>query len=301
VKTLAILAAASVALALVSCSETPSPGRPAAERTSVKPAPAPPPAAPVETRPAAEKPAPVAVAEKAPPPPPAPPPVKKENAPPAPRPVEAVTAAPSPVHPDTRGWDDLFAADLGNATFPKGVWRLEDGVLTASQDRGIWTKKVYDNFVLDLEFKTAPGTNSGVIVYCSNVKRWIPNSIEIQIADDHSKKWSSKSKTWQCGAIFGRLAAKKSVVKKPGEWNRYTITCRDHMITVALNGEMVTEMDMRLWTDRRKNPDGSSIPGWLSKPAANLPTRGHIGLQGKHAGAPIFFRNLKIRELPKTE
>ena len=46
------------------------------------------------------------------------------------------------------------------------------------------------------------------------------------------------------------------------------------------------------------NPDGSPIPGWLSIPVAKLPTKGHIGFQGKHAGAPIAFRNLKIKELP---
>ena len=31
-----------------------------------------------------------------------------------------------------------------------------------------------------------------------------------------------------------------------------------------------------------------------SKPLAELPTRGRIGFQGKHGGAPIFFRNIKI-------
>jgi hypothetical protein len=30
---------------------------------------------------------------------------------------------------------------------------------------------------------------------------------------------------------------------------------------------------------------------------AELPTRGHIGLQGKHAGAPIYFRNMKVKPL----
>ena len=43
--------------------------------------------------------------------------------------------------------------------------------------------------------------------------------------------------------------------------------------------------------------DGSEIPSWLSKPLADLPTQGHIGFQGKHAGAPIYFRNIKIKEL----
>ena len=60
----------------------------------------------------------------------------------------------------------------------------------ASEDKCIWTKKVYDNFVLDLEFKNAPETNSGVIVYCSDAEDWIPNSVEIQIADDYNDKWA---------------------------------------------------------------------------------------------------------------
>ena len=63
-----------------------------------------------------------------------------------------------------------------------------------------------------------------------------------------------------------------------------TITCKGKMIYVMLNGEPVTEMDMSKWTSAKKNPDGSDIPPWLSKPMAELPTKGHIGLQGKHAG-----------------
>ena len=51
----------------------------------------------------------------------------------------------------------------------------------------------------------------------------------------------------------------------------------------------------------KKNPDGSDIPGWLSKPAASLPLQGHIGFQGKHAGAPIYFRNIKVKELTPSK
>jgi hypothetical protein len=148
-----------------------------------------------------------------------------------------------------------------------------------------------------LEFKTADGTNSGVIVYCSDTKRWIPNSVEIQIADDFAEKWANSPETWQCAAVFGHLPAKKSLVKKPGEWNRMTIACKDQMIYVVLNGKLVTETDMSNWTLATTNPDGSEIPSWLSKPKAELPTKGKIGLQGKHAGAPIYFRNVKIKEL----
>ena len=201
-------------------------------------------------------------------------------------------------HPDSTEWQSLFKADLSNAVFPKGIWTVTDGVLTASEDQAIWSDKDYKSFVLDLEFKTADGTNSGVFVYCSDMKNWTPNSVEIQIADDFNKKWADSPKTWQCAAIFGHLAAKKSVVKKPGEWNRMTIRCRGKRISVLLNDEMVTRMDMSKWTSAKTNPDGSEIPSWLNKPKAEIANHGRIGLQGKHAGAPIFFRNIKIRELP---
>jgi len=208
-----------------------------------------------------------------------------------------VQAAQPKGHPDSTSWEDLFAADLSNATYPKGIWSSDKGVLTATEDRCIWTKKQYENFVLDLEFKNAPGTNSGVFVYCADVKDFIPNSVEVQIADDFSPIWSSKPKTWQCAAIFGHLAAKTSAVKKPGQWNRMTITCKGPKITVVLNGQQVTEMDMTKWTSAEKNPDGSEIPAWLSKPKAELAAKGHVGFQGKHGGAPIYFRNMKIKTL----
>jgi hypothetical protein len=200
-------------------------------------------------------------------------------------------------HPDVSGWPNLFAADLSNAQFPAGVWTVAEGVMTASEDQAIWTVRDYENFTLDLEFRTAPGTNSGVIVYCSDIANWIPNSVEIQIADDFAEQWAKEPATWHCGAIFGHLGPTKSAVKKPGEWNRYTITCLGKRITVVLNGEKVTEMDMSLWTSAKTNPDGSEIPAWLSRPFAELATKGRIGFQGKHAGAPIFFRNIKIKEM----
>ena len=206
-------------------------------------------------------------------------------------------STPPATHPDVSSWENLFIKDLSNAIYPKGIWTFKDGILTATEDQAIWSEKDYDNFIIDLEFKTDDGTNSGVIVCCSDMKNWIPNSIEIQIADDFADKWADSPATWHCGAVFGHLAPTKSMVKKPGEWNRFTITCIDKMIYVMLNGEHIIEMNMDKWTNNKTNPDGSEIPSWLSKPLTDLPTHGHIGFQGKHAGAPIYFRNIKIKEI----
>ncbi|MCA9003543.1 MAG: DUF1080 domain-containing protein, partial [Planctomycetes bacterium] len=60
-------------------------------------------------------------------------------------------------HPDTTGWAPLFKEDLSNAVRPEGIWTVENGELTASEDEAIWTDRDYDNFILDLEFKMGPG------------------------------------------------------------------------------------------------------------------------------------------------
>ena len=202
-------------------------------------------------------------------------------------------------HPKTtgKGWSNLFNDSLTNANYTQGVWSISDGVITASKDEAIWSKKKYDNFVLDLEFKNAPGTNSGVIVHATETKEWIPHSVEIQIADDYSEEWSKVAPYWQCGAIFGHQPVTKRTVKPAGEWNHYTITCKGKKIWVVLNGELVNKCDMNLFTSAKTNPDGTEVPSWLSNPMASLTLHGHIGFQGMHGGAPIYFRNIKINEL----
>jgi hypothetical protein len=200
-------------------------------------------------------------------------------------------------HPDTTDWQPLLKKDLSNARGAKKVWTFDNGVLTASQDKMLWSEKVYADYILDLEFKMGEAANSGVIIDCANTKRWIPNSIEVQILDDAAEKWSGAPANRKCGGIFGHKAPSKSAVKPAGQWNRYTITVHGPMVYVMLNGQQVTTMDRRRYTSAKKNPDGSDIPPWLSKPVADLPHKGHIGLQGKHGGAPIYFRNLRIKTL----
>lgn len=197
---------------------------------------------------------------------------------------------------EKNNWKPLFGENLSDAEYNSEVWSEKNGVLSVVKDESIWTNTEYENFEVDLEFKNDNGTNSGVVVYCTDKKNWIPNSVEIQIADDHCEKWGNGKPYEQCGAIYGHLGAKKQkVVKKPGEWNHMRVKCVGQRITVILNGKKVTEMDMSLWTSGKKNPDGSDIPGWLPKPFAELPTKGFIGLQGKHGDSLIWFRNVKIR------
>lgn len=208
----------------------------------------------------------------------------------------ALAAAPDTTGP---GWRDLFKPDYSDADKPADVWSVVDGALTASADQCLWTKTDHADFMLDLEFKNAAGTNSGVIIYCSDTNNWIPKSVEIQIADDFAEKWAKSPANFHCGAVFGHVAPAAGLVKKPGAWNRMTIEARGQRLKVWLNGTLASEMDMAQWTSAKKNPDGTDIPSWLSTPLAGMPTTGRIGFQGKHGDATIWFRNIRIQPLAK--
>ena len=191
-------------------------------------------------------------------------------------------------------WQSLLGDDLSLAEYDSQVWSIDkDGVISATKDQLICTKKDWQNFELDLEFKLFEGTNSGVVIYISD-KNWIPNSLEIQIADN--RKFPEPRTT--CGSIYGTTDSK---IKEPlalGVWHNMRIRANGQMVDVWVNGQHSTTMDMSKWTDAKINPDGSKMPPWIAKrKKCELPTVGKIGFQGKHGKAPINFRNIKIREI----
>ena len=116
-----------------------------------------------------------------------------------------------------QGFENLFGTNLSNAIYNPAIWKDSNGVITAYKDECIWSKVQYDDFILDLDFQTADGTNSGVIVHATEIVEWIPHSVEIQIADDYSQEWSKADPTWQRAAIFGHKAATNKSLKPAGE------------------------------------------------------------------------------------
>jgi sugar phosphate isomerase/epimerase len=188
------------------------------------------------------------------------------------------------------GWRRLLADDLSNCIFKPGSWVMHEGVLSAEGGDDIWTKDAYGDFMLDLEFKLARETNSGVFLRTGNIKEWLHTAIEVQILDTYGKNDVTRE---DCGAIFDCLAPSVNAVKPPGEWNRYTITCRGNLITVVLNGRRVIDMDLNRWTQAHRNPDGT--PNKFNTAYRDMPRKGNIGLQ--YHGHPVWFRNVKILTL----
>ena len=152
---------------------------------------------------------------------------------------------PGSGHPDTTGWKDLFAPDLSNAAMGPGSWAMEQGVLSAKDHGTIWTKQSYGNFVLDLEFKVSKGANSGVFLRAGDT-RDVLSALEIQVHET-----TDGGKYGMVGAIYDAMPPSKSMAKPAGEWNRFTITCRDSRVSLVFNGEQVIDADLNNWTEAR--------------------------------------------------
>ena len=57
-------------------------------------------------------------------------------------------------------------------------------------------------------------------------------------------------------------------------------------------------MDMSEWKDNKLAPKGEAILPWLTlHKKCEMPTKGKIGLQGKHGKAATDYRNVRIRNI----
>ena len=203
----------------------------------------------------------------------------------------APLAAAPKAHPDTKGWQNLFATDFSDAQTKPGDWVFENGILVAKNHETIWTKKSYSNFVLDLEFKVAKESNSGVFLRSGDIKNVLA-ALEIQVHENQDGAHYG-----MVGAIYNAQPPAKEMAKPVGEWNHFTITCQDSRVSLVFNGEEVWNVDLNNWTEPKKNPDGT--PNKFAKPLKDFSRNGPLGLQGLHgkAQAPVWYRNIKIKEL----
>jgi len=201
------------------------------------------------------------------------------------------------------GWRSLFDGktlagwelkDTKGRKAPDGTWVVEDGVLARKGPAYLWSTKQFGDFILDLEFKVSSGCNSGIIVrhkpHPKQKSYWWDGLLEVQILDSYGK---SKPDMHDCGALYDMVAPSKNTMKKPGQWNRATITAKGSKIAVVLNGEKIIDADLDDWTEAGKNPDGT--PNKYHKPMKNLSRRGFILLQDH--GHPIWFRNIHLKPL----
>ncbi|MGB0371239.1 MAG: 3-keto-disaccharide hydrolase [Opitutales bacterium] len=144
-------------------------------------------------------------------------------------------------------------------------WRVEDGAIVAnSGPKGLLTTpQLFENYTLELDFKAAIGTNSGIFLNTEPVvKNEATQCYEVNIAPQTN------------GFPLGSLVKFHKIegIEEKDTWRTYSITLNEGTITVVLDGEKLYEH-----TPSHVRP-------------VSL-----IGLQ-KNRG-PIAFRNIRMKEI----
>lgn len=203
------------------------------------------------------------------------------------------------------GWRELTLSDFTNVNCHAGTWSTRDNLIVCTgQPVGVTRSTVlYTNFEMVVEWRhLKSGGNSGVFLWASSEAltglkpgQLPPGGIEVQILDhgyaEQYEKEQKRKPDWFTtnGDVFPvgtskmrpfppvspggeRSFPRKNLSKGFGEWNHYYIR--------AINGEV------RLWVN------GEEVSGGTD----SQPRTGYLCLESE--GAPIEFKNLRIRTLP---
>ena len=180
-------------------------------------------------------------------------------------------------------------------TVPAG-WRAADGTLAKDAPvPDIVSRDQFGDFELEMDWKIGAAGNSGIFYRgTEEYDRIYWSAPEYQLLDDVRGE-DNKTRLTCAGAAYALYPSPAGHLKPAGEWNRTRIIARGPHVEHWLNGTKL--VDYELWS-----------PDWEAKVAASKfakyprfgrATRGHIAMQGDHAGT-LAFRNIRIRELPAS-
>ena len=172
-------------------------------------------------------------------------------------------------------------------------WTIDHGTLAKSKPvADIVSKDEFGDFELALEWKIGEAGNSGVFYRGTEEYEHIYWSApEYQLLDD-IKASDNKTRLTCAGAAYALYPSPEGHLKAVGDWNRTRIIATGAHVEHWLNGVKLVEYE--LWRpDWEAKVKASKFKDW---PNFGRAKRGHIALQGDHAGT-LAFRNIRIREL----
>ena len=187
-----------------------------------------------------------------------------------------------------------------NANCAPETWTIRNGVVhcTGKPTGAIRTERQFENFILEAEWRhLSYGGNSGIFIWGTPIAApGVPflRGIEVQVLDHGFKtqyEQDGKRKAWFTthgdvfpihGATmkpFGKHNDMRSFPSeersKPSpEWNHYRVVCSNGVIRLSVNGKEVS---------------GGEDCNYR---------KGYLALESE--GAPVEFRNVRIKELPSS-
>lgn len=186
----------------------------------------------------------------------------------------------------TAGWRGFKQPSM-----PAG-WQAVDGALTrVAQGGDIVTADQYRDFELMLEWKVAPGGNSGIFYRVTeDADATYETGPEMQVLDD-AKHADGRSPLTSAGALYGLYPAPRGISKPAGEWNQVRILLRGNHVEHWLNGKQIVSAELN-GADWNGKVAASKFTQW---PKYGQNATGHIALQDH--GDWVAYRNIRIREI----
>lgn len=178
---------------------------------------------------------------------------------------------------------------------PEG-WVVEDGALFRKGGGDIITKKKYGSFELQIDWKISEGGNSGIMLKVEETDGSpYMTGPEAQIQDNVKGNDPQKA-----GWMYQLYAADKDATKPVGEWNHFVLKCQKtakgtYECEHWMNGEKYVEYEIGS-DDWNEKVSKSKFKDWKNFGKAE---EGYICLQDH--GNFVWFRNIKIKELPPIE
>jgi len=158
----------------------------------------------------------------------------------------------------------------------------------------LYGEKIFKNFELSIDWKASKMANSGIFFNIREVpgKPIYHAAPEIQVLDNVDAT-DNKIPSHLAGSLYDMIAADPSTVHPAGEWNTIVIRVKDGKVTHTQNGVKVVEYELWTpeWDELVANSKFKNFPGFTE----GISREGYIGLQDH--GYPVWFRNIKIREL----
>ena len=175
---------------------------------------------------------------------------------------------------------------------PTEAWKVVDGLLTLAGKGGdILTIEQYENFELKIDWRVAPGGNSGIMYRVAETEGApYMTGPEYQVLDN-AKHPDGKNPKTSAGSIYAVYAPAKDVSKPAGEWNSSRIVANGKKIEHWLNGEKTAEAEIGSEDWAKRIADSK----WKTAKKYGLETKGHIDLQDH--GDKVEYKNIKIREI----
>lgn len=160
----------------------------------------------------------------------------------------------------------------------------------ADYDLGIITEQQYENFELRFEWKVAPEGNSGVFFRVAESYDAIWHTgPEYQVVDNDGHPDGDDPVT-AAGSTYALYGPEEDFTRPAGEWNTGRIVVRGTHVEHHLNGRKIVEYELGSG-DWQRRVEASVFNDY---PDYGTIRRGHISLQD---GGPVWYRNIKLREL----